>query len=134
MVVREIVAWHVNLMQFLWKQANYNDAQKICGGRDMNLASLETIAENDLVQDWLGDLGLSSTSILTSLKASGANSFDWIGGVAADFLKWAPSQPVLAVGGCATMQGIGLSSADCNSVSNFICETKPVATTTLAPP
>jgi hypothetical protein len=96
----------------------------------MSLASLETIAENDVVQDWLGDIGLSSTSILTSLKASGANSFDWIGGVAADFLKWTPTQPAPATGACASMQGIGLSSVDCNSVSNFICETKPNAITT----
>jgi len=122
--------FQIKNLRFFYAQANYDDAKKICGGRDMSLASLETIAENDVVQDWLGDIGLSSTSILTSLKASGANSFDWIGGVAADFLKWAPSQPVQATGGCASMQGIGLSSVDCNTVSNFICETKPNATTT----
>jgi len=91
----------------------------------MSLASLETIAENDVVQDWLGGIGLSSTGILTSLKKSGADSFDWIGGVAAQFLDWAPKEPKAGSGDCATMQGIGLSAVDCNTVSNFICETKP---------
>jgi len=95
----------------------------------MSLASLETIAENDVVQDWLGGIGLSSTGILTSLKKSGADSFDWIGGVAAQFLDWAPKEPKAGSGDCATMQGIGLSATDCNTVSNFICETKPSTTT-----
>jgi hypothetical protein len=105
-------------------KANFKEAEKICGGRDMNLASLETIAENDAVKDWLGDMGLSSSGILTSLKKSGATSYDWIGGVAAEFLNWAPDEPKAATGECATIKSIGLSAADCDVVSNFICETK----------
>jgi hypothetical protein len=95
----------------------------------MSLASLETIAENDAVQDWLGDLGLSSTSILTSLKKSGADTFDWVNGVAAEFLNWAPNEPK-STGDCATINGGGLSATDCSVVSNFICETKSVKETT----
>ncbi|XP_059476966.1 macrophage mannose receptor 1-like isoform X3 [Neocloeon triangulifer] len=110
------------------EKAKYDDASKICGSRDMSLASLETVAENDAVKDWLGDLGLSSTAILTSLKKSGVDSFDWVGGVAAQFLNWAPDQPAAAAGDCATLGGLGLSAADCNTVSNFICETKSSTT------
>jgi hypothetical protein len=89
----------------------------------MSLASLETIAENDAVKDFLGEMGLSSTGILTSLKKSGATSYDWIGGVAAEFLNWAPDEPK-ASGDCVTLKSVGLSAADCDVVSNFICETK----------
>jgi hypothetical protein len=113
----------------LKSQANYKEAQKICGSRDMSLASLETIAENDAVKDFLGEMGLSSTGILTSLKKSGATSYDWIGGVAAEFLNWAPAEPK-ATGECATIKSIGLSAADCDVVSNFICETKNEKETT----
>jgi hypothetical protein len=105
-------------------QATFDEAQKICGSRDMSLASLETIAENDAVKDWLGEMGLSSTGILTSLKKSGATSYDWIGGVAAEVLNWAPNEPKAASGDCVSLKSVGLSSADCDVVSNFICETK----------
>jgi hypothetical protein len=95
----------------------------------MSLASLETIAENDAVKDFLGEMGLSATGILTSLKKSGATSYDWIGGVAAEFLNWAPDEPK-ATGECATIKSIGLSAADCDVVSNFICEAKNEKETT----
>jgi len=38
-------------------KANYVDAQNLCGTRDMGLVSLEALAENDVVQDYLGSLG-----------------------------------------------------------------------------
>jgi hypothetical protein len=109
-------------------KAKYSEAQKLCGSRDMSLASLDTLAENDAIQDWLGDLGLSSTGILTSLKKTGASSFEWLNGIAADFLEWAPNEP--KSGDCASLKGVGLTAVDCEMVSNFICETKPATTTT----
>jgi len=39
------------------EKADYNNAQKICGTRDMGLVSLESLAETDLVQDYLGSIG-----------------------------------------------------------------------------
>jgi hypothetical protein len=68
------------------------------------------------------DSGLSSGSLLTSLKSVGAGSFEWFGGIAAEFLQWAPSQPAKASGDCVGLTDLGLKSEDCNSVHNFLCE------------
>lgn len=45
------------------EKANYVDAQKLCGTRDMGLVSLENLAENDVVQDYLGSLGIICTFV-----------------------------------------------------------------------
>jgi len=68
-------------------------------------------------------VGLSTNTMLTSLKKmSGGDDFNWLGGVAANFLKWAPNQPAPNGGDCAAIDSLGLKGIDCNTVTNFVCE------------
>jgi hypothetical protein len=38
-------------------QATFDDANKMCGERNMNLISFEKLAESDLVSDFISELG-----------------------------------------------------------------------------
>jgi len=67
--------------------------------------------------------------MLTSLKSAGSGAFDWMGGIAAQYLKWSPSQPSAADGACAGITGLGLKAEDCDTLHNFVCEEKPKITT-----
>ncbi|CAB3366151.1 Hypothetical predicted protein [Cloeon dipterum] len=104
------------------EKANYPQAQDLCTRQGMELMSLESLAETSLVQDLLGDLGVSATSMMTSLKKISGDSFSWLSGAAASVLKWAPNQPVAAGGECAALDSLGLKGVSCDSVSNFVCE------------
>jgi hypothetical protein len=44
--------------------------------------------------------------------------------MAADFLNWAPDQPVKDAGDCAGLQMGEMVSMNCEKPSNFICEAK----------
>jgi hypothetical protein len=39
------------------EKKTFDDAQTACTSRGMGLVSLETLAENEVIQDYLGDLG-----------------------------------------------------------------------------
>jgi len=61
--------------------------------------------------------------MLTSLtKMAGGDTYNWFGGVAANFMKWAPNQPAAGGGECAALQSLGLSGINCDTVANFVCE------------
>jgi hypothetical protein len=78
-------------------------------------------------------VGLSSHSMLTSLKKTGMDSFDWFGGFAAQSLQWAAEPSAVSSGkDCAGLSAIGLSPVSCDEISHFVCEKKPP--TTPAPP
>jgi hypothetical protein len=78
-------------------------------------------------------VGLSSHSMLTSLKKTGMDSFDWFGGFAAQSLQWGAEPSAVATGkDCAGLSAIGLSPVSCDEISHFVCEKKPI--TTPAPP
>ncbi|XP_065331739.1 C-type mannose receptor 2-like [Cloeon dipterum] len=104
------------------EKANYPQAQDLCTRQGMELMSLESLAETSLVQDLLGDLGVSATSMMTSLKKMSGGSYSWLSGAAASVLKWAPNQPVASGGECAALDSLGLKGVSCDSVSNFVCE------------
>jgi hypothetical protein len=107
------------------EKADYENAQKICGTRDMGLASLESLAETDLVKDYLGSLGLSSHNVLTSLKKTGIDTYNWFGGVTAQTLEWASDPSAVTEGkDCAGLSTLGLSPISCDTLSTFVCESK----------
>jgi hypothetical protein len=115
-------------------KANVPEATNLCANKGMELLSLESLAETNVVQDFLGDLGLSTNTMLTSLKKlSGGDEFNWLGGVAANVLNWAPDQPAKTGGGdCAALGSLGLQGITCDTVANFVCEApNAVATTTV---
>jgi Lectin C-type domain len=99
-------------------------ATNMCADKGMELLSLESLAETSVVQDFLGDLGLSTNTMLTSLKKlSGGDEFNWLGGVAASVMNWAPNQPAPGGGSeCASLNSLGLSGITCDTVANFVCE------------
>jgi len=124
-------------------QATVPEATNMCANKGMELMSLESLAETSVVQDFLGDLGLSTSTMLTSLqKISGADTaagaapdFNWLGGVAASVLNWAPDQPPKTGGGdCAALGSLGLSGITCDTVANFVCEAPNAPATTTAAP
>jgi hypothetical protein len=49
------------------EKKNAADANAACASRGMGLASLESIAETDMVQDYLGSMGTSSESMTSEL-------------------------------------------------------------------
>jgi Lectin C-type domain len=105
-------------------QATVPVATNMCADKGMELMSLESLAETSVVQDFLGDLGLSTNTMLTSLKKlSGGDEFNWLGGVAASVMNWAPNQPAPGAGSeCASLNSLGLSGITCDTVANFVCE------------
>lgn len=44
-------------IKILYSQATFDDAQKMCRDRNMNLVSFEKLAESDLVSDFISGLG-----------------------------------------------------------------------------
>jgi len=69
-------------------------------------------------------VGLADNPIITSLKKTEKGKFDWLGGMAADFLGWAPGQPAKDSGDCGGILKGLLSSVSCKAQNNFMCEAK----------
>jgi len=62
---------------------------------------------------------------MTSLQMSTAGSFDWLGGLAADFLNWAPDEPAKdASKKCAALDNGLFETTKCDKPGNFMCEAK----------
>ncbi|XP_059476487.1 uncharacterized protein LOC132197297 [Neocloeon triangulifer] len=105
------------------EKATYEEAKKLCESRQMDLLSIQTKSENDLISNFLNSKGVGSSPILTSLLSVSAGSFSWDGSSIADGLKWASNQP--GTGDCATLSSSTLKTVSCEAKSNFMCEAKP---------
>ncbi|XP_059476497.1 uncharacterized protein LOC132197301 [Neocloeon triangulifer] len=110
-------------------KANYDEAKKLCESRQMDLLSIQTKTESDLISSFLNSKGVGSSSILTSLLPLGAGSFSWDGSAIADGLNWASNQPASTAGNCTTFASSTLKTTTCDAKSNFMCEAKPADAT-----
>jgi hypothetical protein len=91
----------------------------------MELMSLESIAEMGAVQDFLGDIGLSSSTLLTSMKKITDGTDNWLGDIGASLMAAVPSNPAKD-GDCLGLGSLGLVGVTCDMVSNFVCEAPEV--------
>ncbi|XP_059478308.1 uncharacterized protein LOC132198339 [Neocloeon triangulifer] len=112
------------------EKATYEDAKKLCESRQMDLLSIQTKTESNLISSFLNSKGVGASPILTSLQSMDGGSFSWDGNTKADGLKWAKNQP--SKGDCATLSGSTLKTVSCEAKSNFMCEAKPADSSTEA--
>jgi len=67
---------------------------------------------------------LGDNPLITSLRKTDKETFDWLGGMAADFLNWAPDQPAKNSGDCGALSKGFISAVPCTTEANFVCEAK----------
>ncbi|XP_059476413.1 serine-rich adhesin for platelets-like [Neocloeon triangulifer] len=109
------------------EKATYDEAKQLCESRQMDLLSIQTKTESDLISNFLNSKGVGSSSILTGLQSIDPGKFSWDGSTAANGLKWASNQP--GTGDCATLASSTLKTVSCDTKSNFMCEAKPADAT-----
>lgn len=83
--------------------------------------SLQSIAEMGAVQDFLGDIGLSTSTLMTSMKKVTDGTDNWLGDIGASLMAAMPSDPAKD-GDCLGLGSLGLVGVTCDMVSNFVCE------------
>jgi len=91
----------------------------------MELMSIESITEMESVQSFLGNIGLSSDTLLTSMKKVTDGTGNWLGDIGASLMAAKPSDPAKD-GDCLGLGSLGLVGVTCDMVSNFVCEAPPV--------
>jgi len=64
---------------------------------------------------------LFDVPIMTSIKKE-EDDFQWLGGIAASILNWAPDQPAKSDGKCASILENLFSAMPCEQPTNFMCE------------
>ncbi|XP_059476547.1 uncharacterized protein LOC132197335 isoform X2 [Neocloeon triangulifer] len=101
------------------EKATAKQAESICAGQGLSLMSLDSLAQMDSVKDFLGDIGLSSTTVLTSMKKVTDGNSNWLGDLASALVP--PKDPAQA-GDCMGLNSLGLTGVTCDMVSNFVCE------------
>lgn len=87
--------------------------------------SLQSIAEMGAVQDFLGDIGLSTSTLMTSMKKVTDGTDNWLGDIGASLMAAKPSDPAKD-GDCLGLGSLGLVGVTCDMVSNFVCEAPDV--------
>ncbi|XP_065341012.1 uncharacterized protein LOC135940161 isoform X2 [Cloeon dipterum] len=103
------------------ERASVPEASSMCKDQGMDLMNLESLTQLDSVQSFLGDIGLSSGTLLTSLKKTTSDSSsNWLGDLASALLP-PPANPADA-GDCMGISSLGLLGVSCDMVSNFVCE------------
>jgi hypothetical protein len=100
-------------------RATIPEAKSICGKQGLELMSLDSLAQMDSVQDFLGDIGLSSSTLLTSMKKVTDGGNDWLGDLASALV---PPKDPSKDGDCMGLNSIGLVGISCDMVSNFVCQ------------
>ncbi|CAB3381371.1 Hypothetical predicted protein [Cloeon dipterum] len=106
------------------ERASVPEASSMCKDQGMDLMNLESLTQLDSVQSFLGDIGLSSSTLLTSLKKTASDSSsNWLGDLASALLP-PPANPADA-GDCMGISSLGLLGVSCDMVSNFVCEAPP---------
>ncbi|CAB3381368.1 Hypothetical predicted protein [Cloeon dipterum] len=101
------------------EKATAAQAESMCAGQGLELISLDSIAEMDSVQDFLGDIGLSTSTVLTSLKKVTDGGSNWLGDLASAFM---PNPEPAKDGECTGLSSLGLVGLSCDTVSNFVCQ------------
>ncbi|XP_059476418.1 uncharacterized protein LOC132197267 [Neocloeon triangulifer] len=101
------------------EKANATEANKLCKNQGMELMSLDSITQLDSVQDFLGDIGLSTSTLMTSMKKVTDGGSNWLGDLASAFL---PNADPKKDGDCMGLNSLGITGINCDTVSNFVCE------------
>lgn len=74
-------------------------------------------------------LGLSSSTLLTSMSKVTVGGENWLGDLATAL---APAKNTAINGDCVGLNSIGLEGISCDMVSNFVCQA-PASGTAIAP-
>ncbi|XP_065341515.1 uncharacterized protein LOC135940523 [Cloeon dipterum] len=105
-------------------RASVPQATSMCKDQGMQLMGLDSLTQLGSVQAFLGGIGLSSSTLLTSLKKTTSDSSsNWLGDLASALLP-PPANPADA-GDCMGISSLGLLGVSCDMVSNFVCEAPP---------
>jgi len=107
------------------KKGTIKQAESVCGKSGMELMSIESLAEMDSVKGFLGNIGLSSETLLTSMKKVTDGTGNWLGDIGASLMAAKPSDPAKDEG-CLGLGSLGLVGVTCDMVSNFVCEAPDV--------
>jgi hypothetical protein len=110
------------------EKGNQKEAASVCNKNGMELMSIESIAEMDSVQSFLGNIGLSSETLLTSMKQVTDGTGNWLGDIGASLMAAKPEADTSKDGGCLGLGSLGLVGVTCDMVSNFVCEAPDVPT------
>lgn len=106
---------------FCMLQATKKEAKSVCEKKGMGLLSIETLAEMSSVQSFLGNMGLSSETLMTSMMKVTDGTGDWLGDIGASLMAANPSDTATN-GDCLGLGSLGLVGVTCDMVSNFVCE------------
>jgi hypothetical protein len=109
-------------------QATQKEAKSMCEKSGLELMSMESFAEMSSVQSFLGNIGLSSNTLLTSMKKITDGSDNWLGDIGASLMADKPSDPSKD-GECLGLGSLGLVGVTCDMVSNFMCEAPNLSAT-----
>ncbi|CAB3381372.1 Hypothetical predicted protein [Cloeon dipterum] len=105
-------------------RASVPQATSMCKDQGMQLMGLDSLTQLGSVQAFLGGIGMSSSTLLTSLKKTTSDSSsNWLGDLASALLP-PPANPADA-GDCMGISSLGLLGVSCDMVSNFVCEAPP---------
>ncbi|XP_065342202.1 uncharacterized protein LOC135940970 [Cloeon dipterum] len=101
------------------ERASVPEAKSMCKDQGLELMSLDSLTQLDSVQDFLGDIGLSSSTLLTSMSKVTDGGSDWLGDLASALL---PPKDPSTDGDCLGLSTLGLTGVSCDMVSNFVCQ------------
>ncbi|XP_065349069.1 uncharacterized protein LOC135945365 [Cloeon dipterum] len=101
------------------EKADAKQADSICKTQGLELASFDSLTQLDSVKDFLGDIGLSSSTLITSMKKVTSGGSDWLGDLASALV---PQNDPAQDGECLGLNSLGLVGVTCDMVSNFVCQ------------
>ncbi|CAB3386509.1 Hypothetical predicted protein [Cloeon dipterum] len=101
------------------EKADAKQADSICKTQGLELAAFDSLAQLDSVKDFLGDIGLSSSTLITSMKKVTSGGSDWLGDLASALV---PQNDPAQDGDCLGLNSLGLVGVTCDMVSNFVCQ------------
>ncbi|XP_014097298.2 tetranectin-like protein [Bactrocera oleae] len=112
-------------------KANWFKAHEICGYQGLSLASINTKAENDLLEKYLSNTGIASNNEefwLSGSKLADNRRWVWLSiGRPITYNRWAFGKPfeIRRKRSCLSLLGNGQWSNDrCDDEKYFICETR----------
>ncbi|XP_059475819.1 macrophage mannose receptor 1-like isoform X2 [Neocloeon triangulifer] len=106
------------------ERASVPEASGMCKEKGMDLMSLDSLTQLSSVQDFLGGIGLSSSTLLTSMKkVDDSGSSNWLGDLASALLP--PPKNPADQGDCMGISSLGILGVSCDMVSNFVCQAPP---------
>ncbi|XP_059476326.1 uncharacterized protein LOC132197210 isoform X2 [Neocloeon triangulifer] len=106
------------------ERASVPEATGMCKEKGMDLMSLDSLTQLSSVHDFLGGIGLSSSTLLTSMKkVDDSGSSNWLGDLASALLP--PPKNPADQGDCMGISSLGILGVSCDMVSNFVCQAPP---------